>query len=271
MLFNKIKKFSLISLTVIIIFSGLSSLASDWKITDLPYNNKSKIVGGFTENKDELTLDFKSKIQREKINTNNSFLVNKYINNENCDKILSNDGYFTTCYDYNLKGALYGYLKLYGSNVHSKNIEKRDNFYQDLNIPKEFRTLSGDYTNSGFHRGHSIANDASFDYSEESKKSTYVMSNIVPQYPKTNTKSYLSVENYERFVSVKLGEVEVLTINFYNNNPKKIGKSGVSVPDGFAKILWNNNYEFQRCFYIPNDDVVYKLADLEISCKSIIK
>ena len=269
---NKLKLFSIITMVSIVFSSNFSMLNADFKMTDfLPVGNNTKVVGNFSKDKDEVTLDFESKIKREKINTNQSFLVKKYINDEICDKILDNDGYFKTCYNYNLKGSIYGYSKLKGSNINKLNIDERDNFFPDLNLDIDVRTYTKDYTKSGFDRGHSIVNDASFDYSERSKKSTYVMSNIVPQYPNTNRKSYLSVENYERLIALKLDEVETLTINYYGENPKRIGKSGVAVPTGFAKIFWNNDNNFQRCFYIPNDDVIYSLKDLEVSCKDLIR
>lgn len=273
MFLKDFKKSMLVSITMLMLSSNFSILNAEWKMTDLlpVENKKTKVVGNFTKDKNEVTLDFESKIKREKINTNQSFLVNKYINDKNCDKTMYNDGFFTTCYNYYLKGAVYGYSKLKGSNVNRENIEKRDKFYQDLNLDVNFRTSPKDYAKSGFDMGHSIVNDASFDYSEKSKHSTYIMSNIVPQYPNTNRKSYLSVENYERLIAVKLGNVETITMNFYGNKPQRIGKSGVAVPTGFAKIFWNNENNFQRCFYIPNDDVVYSLKDLEVSCKDLVR
>jgi endonuclease G len=194
--------------------------------------------------------------------------VKKFINKNNCDKILSNSGFFTTCYDYNLKGAKLIFAEIDGANV-KKSIKKRPRFYEDRNLPKKYRTKYSDYTHSGFDRGHSGANDASFDYSLKAQKSTYVMSQIVPQYPKTNRKSYLKVEKYERKIASKLGMVHSLTLNEFEENPKRIGRSKLAVPSGTFKIYWNNDKEFKKCFYIPNDNEIYKLKEMLINCDEI--
>ena len=183
---------------------------------------------------------------------NDNLFVKQFINNENCDQILNNKGYFTTCYDYNLKSAKYIYIKLDGNLVNAKNIKKRPKFYIDKNIPKKYQTTYKDYTHSGYDRGHSGANDASNDYSLKSQKMTYVMSQIVHQLPKTNRKSYLKVETYERTLATQLGYVNSLTVNKFSNHPKRIGRSKLAVPNGFYKLYWNNEQDFNKCFYIPN-------------------
>lgn len=199
-----------------------------------------------------------------------SLFVKKFINDKNCDKILNNNGHFTTCYNYNLKSVVYSHTVIDGSLVDHR-IKKRPRFYDDTNLPKKYRTTYSDYTNSGFDRGHSGASDASFDHSLKSQKSTYVMSNIVPQYPKTNQNSYLEVENHERLLAKQLGKIEVITINQFSKSPKRIGRSKLAVPSGFGKIFFNEKENFQKCFYIPNDDVIYNLRKLEVPCSKLIQ
>ena len=45
------------------------------------------------------------------------------------------------------------------------------------------------------------------------------------------------LEKHEREMAVKYGRLENLTIAFWNNRPKKIGKSKLHVPSAFAKLL----------------------------------
>jgi len=192
--------------------------------------------------------------------------LKKYFNKKSCDKILNNNGYFKTCYDYSLKSALYVYIELDGTKVYEKEIEKRPSFYIDKHIPAKYRTKYSDYTKKGYDRGHSGANDASNDYSDKSLKATYVMSQIVPQLPKTNRYSYLKVEKYERKIANKLGSLKALTINEFDKFPKRIGRSKLAVPSGFYKIYWNKKANFEKCFYIPNDNKIYKLKEMVIDC-----
>lgn len=231
--------------------------------------NKRK---SFNKEKNEENLNFESLIKRENANINkqSSLFIKRFINEKDCDKILYNDGLFTTCFNYDLKSALNGYTKLDGELVNKTNIEKRPEFYIDENIPYQYRTTNQDYLKSGFDKGHNIGSDASFDYSLKTQKATYVLTNIVPQYPNTNRKSYLNVENYERVVALSFGESEIMTFNFFKNNPERLGRSQLAIPVGFAKIIWNSKENFQRCFYIPNDDKVYDLKNLEVSCKQLV-
>lgn len=193
--------------------------------------------------------------------------VKKYINDTNCDIILNNSGYFDVCYDYGFKSLIYGYTKLYKDKISFKNIKKRPRFYSDMNIPTKYRTHYSDYTHSGFNRGHAIANDASFDWSKKSLNSTYVMSNIVPQYPKTNQKSYLKVEEYSRFVTNKLGTLNILLKSNFSSKIKTIGRSNIRVADSFTFKLWNKDKNFLKCFLVPNDNVIYDLKDMIVDCQ----
>lgn len=208
--------------------------------------------------------------KNEKVNIN-SLMVKKYINDKNCNKILSNGGFFTTCYDNKLKSAISGYSKINGKLVNEGNLKEREDFFTDLNLDEDSRTTYNDYIKSGFDRGHTIVNDASFDYSQRSVLSTYSMSNITPQYPNTNRKSYLAVEKYERLVASKLGEVETLTLINFDNKKIRIGRSQLSVPSSYDKVFWNESKEFQKCFHIENDDVIYSLKEMEIDCKKVLR
>lgn len=273
---KNILKISLISiglnltLNASIIENQISSMSQDLfnKLT----NNKSRKEETIDYKKNEEKLDFKPLIERENTNiTKSSIFIKRFINDKECDQILDNDGYFTTCYNYYLKSSIKGYSKIDGDLVNKENIEKRPTFYKDKNIPEEYQTLSSDYIKSGFDQGHNIGSNASFDYSLKSQKTTYVMSNIVPQYPNTNRKSYLNVENYERIVATKFGNAETLTFNFFTKKPERLGRSDLAIPVGFAKIIWNEKEKFQRCFYIPNDDKIYDLQNLEVPCQKLIE
>jgi len=217
--------------------------------------------------------DYKELSKHQSFTTSNKinnidYFVKRYINKKKCDQILSNGGYFTTCYNYQYKSMTAGYEILDGNLVYKKNIKKRPRFYVDSNIPRRYQTTYSDYIHSGFDRGHTEANDASFDYSQRSQLSTYVMSNITPQYPKTNRKSYLQVEKEARKLAVKYNKIKSVTLVLFSNHPKKLGRSRLSIPTGYYKIFYNKN--FQKCYYIPNDNVIYQLNEMKINC-SLIK
>lgn len=193
---------------------------------------------------------------------NASININKYF--QNCDKPLDN-GYFKTCYKYEYKSATASYIKISGDNVDKKNIKLRFEFTEDKNIPEVYRTKDSDWTNSGCDRGH-IQSDASNDYSEESRNSTYLMSNITMQYPQTNRRSYLSVEKRERELAVLYKYIESLTLIRYTDKSIK----GIRIPQDYIKIFWNKDSgDFKECYLIKNDNIVYTLEQMKIDCSAI--
>ncbi len=193
-------------------------------------------------------------------------LAAKAFRTEHCDQILKNQGYFLTCYSYRLKDPLAIYDQLSGPLV-VKERRRVNDFHPDNHIPKVDRSYPSDYSHSGYDRGHSGANNASFDWAPGPQKATFVMSNMVPQRPLTNRRSYKRVENYGRALAVKHGMVNVLTINIFSAHPSTIGKDKVAIPIGFWKIYWWGKQE--QCFYIPNDNKIYKLKEMQRNCADL--
>jgi len=185
------------------------------------------------------------------INSDNIKELNSIFNKKNCDLILID--YFVTCYDYDRKSPSAIYTKIEGKKVSKDGIKKRPSFYTDNRIPKGFESTTRDYTNSGYDRGHFGASDASFDWNENALNSTYKMSNIVPQTPKTNRYKYISLEKYEREMAEKYGSLETISLAFWDNDPETIGKNNIQVPSSFAKIFVSNT-GYRECFFIWNDE-----------------
>ena len=193
-------------------------------------------------------------------------LVQRVFKREHCDYLLKNNGYFTVCYSCKYKDPLATYDKLVGRLV-VKKMKRIDAFHPDMSLPRRCRSYPSDYSHSSYDKGHSGANNASFDWSKESQYATFVMSNIVPQDPNTNRRSYLRVEKYARYLAVKYGYINVLTINEFGKKPQRIGRDKVAVPVGFWKIYWND--KCMVCFYIPNDNKIYNIKALKKSCEQV--
>lgn len=195
-----------------------------------------------------------------------------YINKQNCDQIIDKQVY-TICYDYKAKGAKYVAYTLDGSKVNAVNIKKRHSFYTEKNLKKKYRSHTKDYTHTGYDRGH-LANDASFDYDKKTVRKTYSMANIIPQAPQVNRKTWIKAEKLERNVASKLGSVSVVNGVIYSNNPKRIGKNQIAVPDAFWKMIYNDAKDYKKCFYYKNDLSVSgkgdKLKSHLIDCNKLL-
>jgi len=199
--------------------------------------------------------------------------INDFINSKECNQTVDKI-FFKICYDYNLKTAKAAGYTLDGSLVNENNIEKRPSFKVERAIPRKYRASTKDYVKSSYDRGH-LANDASFDWSEDSLNATYSLANIIPQARKVNRYTWTKVERYARYVAVKLGYVNVINIVEYSDNPQRIGKHKIAVPKGFYKVIYNKDEDFERCFYYKNDNNIDtkedKLKQHLVDCKTITK
>ena len=180
----------------------------------------------------------------------NAIDLSNYINKQNCDQIIDKKVY-TICYSYKYKGAKYVSYTLYGSKVNKLNIKKRPKFYSEKLIPIKYRSKSSDYKYSGYDRGH-LASDASFDYDKKVLSKVYTMANIVPQAPQVNRKLWLKAEKLERYIAVKLGNVNVINGVIYDETSKTIGKNNIAVPSTFWKLIYNDNKGYKKYFYFQN-------------------
>lgn len=110
------------------------------------------------------------------------------------------------------------------------------NFITDTTLPDDFLKITHkDYTNSGFDRGHIVrSHERSSDI--ESNKSTFLMTNIIPQTPDLNRGVWLDFERFCEELTLKEGrELYIYSGGIYNTD-STIG-NGVRVPDSCFKIV----------------------------------
>ena len=197
--------------------------------------------------------------------------ANEFVNDSNCNQTIDKQ-FLTICYDYKLKAAKAVSYTLYGDLVNELNIKKRPSFKVERSVSRKYRSSNTDYRKSGYDKGH-LANDAEFDWSQESLNATYTLANIIPQARKVNRYTWTKAERYARFVAVQLGKVNVINVVKYSSNPKRIGKHGIAVPSGYYKVLYSDDQNYTKCLYYANDnDIVTKddrLRNHEVSCGEV--
>ena len=176
--------------------------------------------------------------------------IKKHFTKDVCDKILTDT--FTICYDFERKSPIAVYTEVTKETVDLLNIDPRPPFFTDKRLDKSVATSNDDYNNTGYDRGHLGASDASHDWSKKTLKATYSMANIVPQTKRANRYKFVSLEKLEREKAKEHGVLEMLTLVYFNDRPKKIGKSGLQVPSAFGKVFTAKNY--RECFFVWNTD-----------------
>ena len=175
-----------------------------------------------------------------------------YKSSEKCDVVLEEKMY-VSCYSINRSSPVYGVVKIDTTNTNVTNIVKRPNFKFDKRVPKPNNLK----LYSSFDRGHTLVSDASFDYNQDVLNSTYLMSNITPQYRKTNRYSYARVEAHERLLSKSVKELFVFVrVDFGNVD---------NIPTGYYRHYFNNS-GLNECFYTLNDNVIRTLEDQRAAC-----
>ncbi|NER15242.1 DNA/RNA non-specific endonuclease [Leptobacterium flavescens] len=116
-------------------------------------------------------------------------------------------------------------------------------FRQDTSLPSNFfRATTSDYTGSGFDRGH-ICPSADRTYSDAANANTFFMTNIAPQAPDNNQRSWASLENYCRELIREGNELHIISGvagsggTGRNGFSSTIDNGNITVPDSFWKVI----------------------------------
>lgn len=111
------------------------------------------------------------------------------------------------------------------------------NFRVDKRCPRP-RAATGDYTNTGYQRGH-ICPSADFNGDENLMKQTFMLSNICPQPPAFNKGEWYVTEMQSRMEAIRRAGVRVI-VNTYFLKPDTSFLSGhrIAIPDAFRKRVF---------------------------------
>lgn len=148
--------------------------------------------------------------------------------------ILRNDGFMLE-YSETLKNPLWVTYKVSAKNF--KSGKRPSGFKQDW---RSWSSVShGDYTRSGYDRGHMAPNYViASRYGRNAQHDTFLMTNVTPQKPKLNQKSWQRLEEViANDFSEWHGDFWVTTGPIFGENPKSLKSSDVKIPKAFYKIL----------------------------------
>ncbi|RIV25608.1 DNA/RNA non-specific endonuclease [Fibrisoma montanum] len=117
------------------------------------------------------------------------------------------------------------------------------NFITDTSLPSGWdRAVHGDYTNTGFDRGHLCPSDDR-DSTAEENRSTFLLSNIVPQAPQHNRQAWRLLEEYCRKLVSEGNELYIIAgtsgIGGTGDNgaARVIGINRITVPSALWKVI----------------------------------
>ena len=151
--------------------------------------------------------------------------------------VMIDHGYFKIAYNPDRRLAEYVTYQLAANQLKNKSAERSNKFIPDPFLVKRniAYTVTSEYTNSGYDRGH-LAPSADFAWNQEANNKTFVMSNMAPQTPGLNRDAWKRLEEQVRKWACGEELVTVITGPVLGENLPRL-KSGLEVPQEFFKII----------------------------------
>lgn len=175
---------------------------------------------------------------------------------------------YTASYNSDLRLPNWVAWVLTAEHTQGKNQRSNMQFTDDADVPAP-RAYHSDYTRSGYDRGHLCpAGDNKWD--DEALRQTFLMTNICPQAPKLNKDDWNTLEQRCRTWAKRYGEVFVVSGPIMSENPRRIGKHKVAVPQAFFKVVLRLGDKPEAIgFVYDNDDPTGTLQSHVLSIDSI--
>ncbi len=147
---------------------------------------------------------------------------------------------------------------------------RSQNQFEPDPLVKGKTSVSRDYSNSGYSRGH-MAPAADMKWSKQAMSESFYMSNICPQVAEFNSGVWERLERRCRALA-READLYICCGPIVSGTPKRIGDNNVAVPSGFYKVLcMNRNGKWQAIgFMFPNNickgsmfDYTYSVDEVE--------
>jgi endonuclease G len=144
-----------------------------------------------------------------------------------------------------------------------------DDFRPDPAIPTG-SAESGDYTGSGYDRGH-LAPAADMTITQEVMDESFFMSNIAPQTPALNRGEWRSVEGLIRSWVLSEDDMYVITGPIISEPFATIGANEVAIPSAYFKVVAEFSPPVARAiaFIFPNEDHIDGIASYIVSIDEV--
>lgn len=170
---------------------------------------------------------------------------------EQPDQVLCRDGY-AVGYNFQTKNADWVAYHITAESVNAS-FKRSNSFKEDSELPDYARSTLADYSGSGYDRGH-LAPSATMDFSQDSMKQSFLMSNMSPQLPGFNRVGWRILEEHVRDLANEYNELYVVTGPIYQGNESTIGNN-VFIPSAFYKVILDPAFNEAIAFIVPHRDV----------------
>lgn len=183
-------------------------------------------------------------------------------------EVILDHKYFVVSYNKEMRIANYVSYELTKEQVAKSPAERDDRFFPDPQLKKLGidPILKKDYVKTGFDRGH-LANSEDFAFSQVANDETFVMSNMTPQSPDLNRKSWRLLELRVRKWACGEEKIRIVTGPVLEPGLKKL-RAGVAIPNKFFKAVLDETPPKKTiCFIYNQTDATDVYKDRVMSVK----
>ena len=186
-------------------------------------------------------------------------------------QIIRHEGY-TVSYNSDYRVANWVAYVLTREEAKSKKNERSNKFVRDPQV-KGASAENGDYTRTGYDRGH-LAPAGDMKWSAKSMRESFYLSNIVPQKPGLNRGIWKDLEEQCRMWATDNGALLIATGPILSSDLKRLGKNRVAIPKQFYKVvcmIQDNRYEAVGFLFENRDYEKTTLQSLMVPVDSVEK
>jgi endonuclease G len=153
------------------------------------------------------------------------------------DREFADRKFFQLCHSFDLKVPLWVGYRLTKSDLDVPGKAKRPAGFKQDTLLKHPGAMDSDYVRSGYSRGH-MAPAEDFSRSELAIRSTFILSNVVPQFQHVNGGKWAQLELMVRNLVRENGTAYVFTGPIFENDDfETIGEGEVGVPTETFKVV----------------------------------
>ncbi|MCX8112306.1 MAG: DNA/RNA non-specific endonuclease [Bacteroidia bacterium] len=179
--------------------------------------------------------------------------------------------YYTLCYDEEHEQPRWTVHILEGERLKYGKVGRTQDFRPDPKVFTQSAQLS-DYRGSGYDRGHLVpAGD--FKWDSVAMSETFYLSNMSPQLHEFNAGIWEAVESMVRSWARQKGRLVVYTGPVLNRVKKRVGKSRVSVPEAYYKVVYHLDEKAPSAvgFLVPHVPTTHSPLNFLVSVDSVEK
>ena len=175
--------------------------------------------------------------------------------------------YYSLCYSKKHEQASWVYYLLSDSMIVGSS-ERKNYFPKDVFVTTGTSSY-GDYTNSGFDRGHLLP-AADMKWNQFAMNETFLMSNVAPQNRGFNQYGlWKKLETHVRKWVVERKHLHVFVGGVLTENLEKMSNTNISVPKYFYKILFDEANFTSIAFLLKNSNDSKNLTDFVVPIDSV--